>query len=226
MRFERSDFSAFLTPVLRAAHMWSARPRQSRQKNAHGQNRGHVGYEKQVSHVLCTYKIPNKIKTRLRNYYASAHVRTHAEYLRVSVAEWFNADQHPNIIPGFELTLAPLHLVMVCQGAKSSQSHQDQGRALTLLNVAHYWFNTSGLGVCTIISHMRKLLQFTNVDISRELVDPSDGSCESPSWLVHSRPSEEGSFSWWLKAEWKKNVTNMFMPSGVICVLAVLHHPL
>lgn len=37
------------------------------------------------------------------------------KYLRVSVAEGFDADQHPNIIPGLELTLAPLHLVVVCK---------------------------------------------------------------------------------------------------------------
>lgn len=41
----------------------------------------------------------------------------------------------------------------------------------------------------------------TNVDVSRELVDASDGSREPASGLVHSRASEKGSFSGWLKAQ-------------------------
>lgn len=57
--------------------------------------------------------------------------------------------------------------------------------------------------------------QFTNVDIGRELVDPGDGSCESPRGLVHSRPSEEGSFSWWLKAQAHMiNILNLVIPSS------------
>lgn len=49
------------------------------------------------------------------------------------------------------------------------------------------------------------LESFTNVDVSRELVDASDGSCESASGLVHSRTSEEGSFSRRLKVEKNHN---------------------
>lgn len=48
----------------------------------------------------------------------------------------------------------------------------------------------------------------TNMDISRELVDPSDRSSESPGGLVHSWPSEEGSFSRWLQAQ--KNMIILF----------------
>lgn len=43
------------------------------------------------------------------------------------------------------------------------------------------------------------------MDVSRELVDPCDWSCEPPGRLVHSSPSEEGSFSWWLLGKKKKN---------------------
>lgn len=44
-------------------------------------------------------------------------------------------------------------------------------------------------------------LWFTDVHISRELVDPCDGSCESAGGLVHPRPPQEGSFRWRLKAQ-------------------------
>lgn len=44
------------------------------------------------------------------------------EYPRVSMAEGFNADQHPDIVPGLQLTLAPLHLIVVCIETKCSQS--------------------------------------------------------------------------------------------------------
>lgn len=46
---------------------------------------------------------------------------------------------------------------------------------------------------------------FTNVDVCRELVDASDGSRESACGLVHSRASEEGSFSRWLNGQKKNN---------------------
>lgn len=36
-------------------------------------------------------------------------------YIRVSVAEGFDADQHPNIVPGLKLALAPLHLIVICK---------------------------------------------------------------------------------------------------------------
>lgn len=47
------------------------------------------------------------------------------EYLRVSVAEWLDADQHPDIIPGLELTLAPLYFVVVCEELISSWLNED-----------------------------------------------------------------------------------------------------
>lgn len=47
------------------------------------------------------------------------------EYLRVSVAERLDADQHPDIIPGLELTLAPLYFVVVCKELTSSWSNED-----------------------------------------------------------------------------------------------------
>lgn len=49
------------------------------------------------------------------------------------------------------------------------------------------------------------------MDISRELVDPCDGSCEPPSRLVHSRPSEESSFSRRLEAQEKKKIDNGYV---------------
>lgn len=44
------------------------------------------------------------------------------------------------------------------------------------------------------------LLPLTDVDVSGELVDPSNGGSESPGGLVHSGPPEEGSFSGRLRA--------------------------
>lgn len=54
------------------------------------------------------------------------------------------------------------------------------------------------------------------MDISRELVDPCDGSCEPPSRLVHSRPSEESSFSRRLEAQEKKRlIVDMFYGNSI-----------
>lgn len=54
------------------------------------------------------------------------------------------------------------------------------------------------------------------MDISRELVDPCDGSCEPPSRLVHSRPSEESSFSRRLEAQEKKRlIMDMFYGNSI-----------
>lgn len=36
------------------------------------------------------------------------------EYARVAVAERLDADQHPDVVSGLQLTLAPLHLVVIC----------------------------------------------------------------------------------------------------------------
>lgn len=49
------------------------------------------------------------------------------------------------------------------------------------------------------------LQRLANVDVSRELVDASDGGSESASGLVHSRTSKEGSFRRWLKAQKNHN---------------------
>lgn len=61
------------------------------------------------------------VKTKVRacrclKFITPNPLECNAEYLRVSVAEWLDADQHPDIIPGLELTLAPLYFVVVCKG--------------------------------------------------------------------------------------------------------------
>lgn len=36
-------------------------------------------------------------------------------YPRVAMAEGFDADQHPDVVSGLQLTLAPLHLIVICR---------------------------------------------------------------------------------------------------------------
>lgn len=59
-------------------------------------------------------------------------------------------------------------------------------------------FLTASLVVCAI--------WFTNMDVSRELVDPCDGGGESASRLIHAWPSQEGSLGWRLKTKSRSEV--------------------
>lgn len=72
-----------------------------------------VAVQTKVSACRCLYFItPNPLECN-------------TEYLRVSVAEWLDADQHPDVIPGLELTLAPLYFVVVCKELISPWSNED-----------------------------------------------------------------------------------------------------
>lgn len=51
-------------------------------------------------------------------------------YPRVAVAEGLDADQHPNIVPSLQLTLAPLHLVVVWKGLACSR-WRNHGRSVS-----------------------------------------------------------------------------------------------
>lgn len=49
------------------------------------------------------------------------------ENLRVSVAEWFDTDEHPDVISGLELSFAPLYFIVICEEIMWSWS--DEGGA-------------------------------------------------------------------------------------------------
>lgn len=52
-----------------------------------------------------------------------------AGYIRVSVAERFDTDQHPDVVPGLKLTLAPLHLIVICKMVKDKMRQQKLEKA-------------------------------------------------------------------------------------------------
>lgn len=90
-----------------------------------------VTHVRSQSWIHIQIQIKAGLRTGTRTNVQAPNVR---EYLRVSVAEWFDADQHSNIIPGLELTLAPLHLIVVCKESICSRSHGNTGTLQTWIS--------------------------------------------------------------------------------------------